>query len=64
MSKKKTKTAGPIAPSHEGKRRRPYRAPRIEQIEIAPGEAMLGFCKVANAQGAFSVCGGCGAPGS
>ena len=49
------------------KPRRPYQRPRIEMIEIVPGEAMLSACKTAaNPQaGAMAVCGGgCSGMGS
>jgi len=54
------------APAHdEAATRRAYEAPRIEEVEIVAGEAMLGFCKTAGAPGAFAVCGGgCSAGGS
>ena len=37
--------------------RLPYAPPRIEQVEINPGEAMLGFCKTAGGLGAIGICG-------
>jgi hypothetical protein len=47
-----------------GPDRQPYEPPAIEEIEIAPGEAMLGFCKSLGSMGGFGVCGSCGAVGS
>ncbi|MBI5545407.1 MAG: hypothetical protein HY901_16095 [Deltaproteobacteria bacterium] len=53
------------APSGPPRRtRRAYSPPRIEQIEIVPGEAMLGACKVSpTSQGGMTVC-GAGCPGT
>jgi hypothetical protein len=46
--------------------REPYEPPRVEEVKIVPGEALLGFCKTTGRQGAFSQCGnpGCSAAGS
>jgi hypothetical protein len=44
--------------------RRPYTPPRIEQVEINPGEAMLGFCKTAGGLGSVALCGTVACQGS
>jgi hypothetical protein len=47
----------PQRPKTVARERRPYRPPRIEQVDIVPGEAMLGFCKTDAGSGAFGMCG-------
>lgn len=56
---------GPPSPASTP-RRRTYRPPKIEQVEIVPGEAMLGFCKTEGGMGAMYICGdgACSSPGS
>jgi hypothetical protein len=51
----------------ERRAKRPYAKPILEEVEIVPQEAMLGFCKsTAGQPGAFSQCGntGCSQVGS
>ncbi len=51
---KDKRRAGACSP----RKRRPYAPPRIEQIDIVPGEALLsGGCKTAPGPGTTSVCG-------
>ena len=41
----------------EGKKtRRPYRKPRVEQVELRPEEAVLGECKNTESAGPFNPC--------
>ncbi|MBI5511230.1 MAG: hypothetical protein HY903_20915 [Deltaproteobacteria bacterium] len=57
--------SNPPEPATPPTEREPYEAPRLEQVEIVAGEAMLSMCKTGGEQGAFSICGGgCGAAGS
>ena len=55
MTKRPETSAPNAAPA---RRRRPYTPPRIEQIDIVPGEAMLGFCKTTGDWGGMGLCGG------
>jgi hypothetical protein len=52
-----TPPAAGAAPDAPPPAREPYEAPRIEEVKIVPGEALLGFCKTTGRQGAFSQCG-------
>lgn len=49
-----------------GARREPYEAPRVEEVKIVSGEALLSFCKTSGAPGAIGACGNpaCSAAGS